>query len=73
MWYRRCTLVVQGVGGSVAGVVCRGCTGMPDVVADGVIGYVGIGFDIDETYDGLIVDRVLMEWRVVVGALNGMG
>ena len=46
---------------------------MPDVVADGVIGYVGIGFDIDETYDGLIVDRVLMEWRVVVGALNGMG
>ena len=58
--------------GFYEGVVCRGCTGIPDVVEDGVIGYVGIGVDIDVECDGLIVDRVLMEGRVIVGALNGM-
>ena len=59
--------------GFYEGVVCRGCTGIPDVVADGVIGYVGTGIDIDVDCDGLIVDRILMEWRVMVEGLNGMG
>lgn len=58
--------------GFYEGVVCRGCTGIPEEIANGVIGYVGIGVDIDSECDGLIVDRVLMEWRKVVGALNEM-
>lgn len=58
--------------GFYEGVVCRGCIGIPEEVADGVIGYVGIGVDINSECDGLIVDRVLMEWRTMVGALNGM-
>lgn len=58
--------------GLYEGVVCRGCTGIPEEIANGVIGYVGIGVDIDSECDGLIVDRVLMEWRVMVRALNGM-
>lgn len=58
--------------GFYEGVVCRGCTGIPEEIANGVIGYVGIGVDIDSECDGLIVDRVLMEWRKMVGALNEM-
>ena len=71
-WYE---ILWRGVGegrGFYEGVVCRGCTGIPEEIADGVIGYVGIGVDIDDTCDGFIVDRVLMEWRKVVGALNEM-
>ena len=56
--------------GFYEGVVCRGCTDIPEEIADGVIGYVGIGVDIDSECDSLIVDRVLMEWRKVVQALN---
>lgn len=37
-----------------------------------VVGYVGIGVDIDEVCDGFIVDQALMEWRVMVDALNGV-
>ena len=72
-WYE---ISWRGVGvevdsrGFYEGVVCRGCTGIPEEIADGVIGYVGIGVDIDSECDGLIVDRVLMEWRKVVGALR---
>ena len=58
--------------GLYVGVVCRGCTDIPEEIADGVIGYVGIGVDIDSECDGFIVDQVLMEWRVMVRALNGM-
>lgn len=58
--------------GFYEGVICRGCTGIPEEIADGVIGYVGIGVDIDSECDGLIVDHVLMEWRKMVGALNEM-
>ena len=58
--------------GFYEGVVCRGCTGIPEEIAGDVIGYVGIGIDIDSECDGFIVDRVLMEWRVMVQALNDM-
>lgn len=58
--------------GFYEGVVCRGCIGIPEEIAGDVIGYVGIGVDIDSECDGVIVDQVLMEWRKVVGALNEM-
>ena len=59
-------------GGFYEGVVCRGCTGIPEEIAASVIGYVGIGVGIDSECDGFIVDRVLIEWRKVVGALREM-
>ena len=74
-WYE---ISWRGVGvgvdsrGFYEGVVCRGCTGIPEEIANGVIGYVGIGVDIDSECDGLIIDQVLMEWRKVVQALNEM-
>ena len=71
-WYE---ILWRGAGegrGFYEGVVCRGCTGIPEEIAGDVIGYVGIGVDIDSECDGVIVDQVLMEWRKVVGALNEM-
>lgn len=59
--------------GLYEGVVHRRVYSLDGVRGSEVVGYVGIGVDIDGTCDGSIVDRVLMEWRVVVGALNGMG
>lgn len=55
------------------GVVHRRVYSLNGVRGDMVVGYVGIGVDIDDTCDGFIVDRVLMEWRKMVEALNGMG
>ena len=71
-WYE---ILWHGFGegrGFYEGVVCRGCTGIPEEIADGVIGHVGIGVDVDSECDGFIVDRVLMEWRKVVCVLNEM-
>lgn len=59
--------------GLYEGVVHKRIYSLDGVRGDMVIGYVGIGVDIDGVCDGFIVDRVMMEWRVVVGALNGMG
>lgn len=58
--------------GFYEGVVHKRVHSLSGVRGDAVIGYVGIGVDIDETCDGFIVDRVMMEWRKVVGALNEM-
>lgn len=61
--------------GFYEGVVCRGVCDMASgdgVRGSDVVGYVGIGVDVDSECDGLIVDRVLMEWRVMVDALNSM-
>lgn len=58
--------------GYYQGVVHRRVYSLSGVRGDAVIGYVGIGVDIDDMCDGFIVDRVLMEWRVMVDALNGM-
>ena len=71
LWHGSADVGVAGRG-FYEGVVCRGCTGIPEEIANSVIGYVGIGVDIDSECDGLIVDRVLMEWRVMVQALNDM-
>lgn len=54
------------------GVVHHRVYSLSGVRSSGVVGYVGIGVDIDDACDGFIVDRVLMEWRVVVEGLNGM-
>jgi len=56
--------------GLYEGVVHKRVYNLSGVRGDAVIGYVGIGVDIDDTCDGFIVDRVLMEWLKVVGALN---
>lgn len=72
-WYEISWRSGSGDGrGFYEGVVCRGCTDIPEEIENGVIGYVGIGVDIDSECDGFIVDQVLMEWRVMVRALNGM-
>ena len=58
--------------GFYEGIVHRRVYSLSGVRGDAVIGCVGIGVDIDDMCDGFIVDRVLMEWRVMVDALNGM-
>ena len=55
------------------GVVHKRVYSLSGVRSSGVVGYVGIGVDIDDVCDGFIVDRVMMEWRVMVEGLNGMG
>ena len=59
--------------GLYEGVVHKRIYSLSGVRSSGVVGYVGIGVDIDDACDGFIVDRVLMEWRVVVEGLNGIG
>lgn len=59
--------------GLYEGVVHKRVYSLSGVRSSGVVGYVGIGVDIDDACDGFIVDRVLMEWRVVVEGLNGIG
>lgn len=59
--------------GLYEGVVHRRVYSLDGVRGSEVVGYVGIGVDIDGACDGFIVDRVMMEWRVMVEGLNGMG
>ena len=59
--------------GLYEGVVHKRIYSLSGVRSSGVVGYVGIGVDIDDVCDGFIVDRVMMEWRVMVEGLNGMG
>lgn len=59
--------------GLYEGVVHKRVYSLSGVRSSGVVGYVGIGVDIDMVCDGFIVDRMLMEWRVVVEGLNGIG
>lgn len=56
--------------GYYQGVVHRRVYSLSGVRGDAVIGYVGIGVDIDDTCDGFIIDRVLMEWHKMVQALS---
>lgn len=59
--------------GLYEGVVHRRVYSLDGVRGSEVVGYVGIGVDIDGACDGFIVDRVMMEWRVMVEGLNSMG
>ena len=58
--------------GLYEGVVHRRVYSLDGVRGSEVVGYVGIGVDIDGTCDGFIVDRVLMEWRVLMGSMQNM-
>ena len=58
--------------GLYEGVVHRRVYSLDGVRGDAVIGYVGIGVDIGDSCDGFIVDRVLTEWRVLMGSMQNM-
>lgn len=51
------------------GVVCKGVSSR-GMRSDRVVGHIGIGTGIDSACDGEIVDRVVMEWRVLMGSMQ---
>ena len=53
------------------GVVCKGVSSR-GMHSDRVVGHIGIGTGIDSACDGEIVDRVVMEWRVLMGSMQDM-
>lgn len=53
------------------GVVCKKVSSR-GMRGDRVVGYIGIGTGIDSACDGEIVDRVIMEWRVLMGSMQDM-
>lgn len=58
-------------GGYYDGVVCKGVSSR-GMRSDRVVGHIGIGTGIDSACDGEIVDRVVMEWRVLMGSMQDM-
>lgn len=53
------------------GVVCKEVSSR-GMRSDRVVGHIGIGTGIDSACDGEIVDRVIMEWRVLMGSMQDM-
>ena len=53
------------------GVVCTGVSSR-GMRSDRGVGHIGIGTGIDSACDGEIVDRVIMEWRVLMESMQDM-